>query len=123
MQTVTDWMTSFIRDRYNAVCEERDAYRTMQSELSGEFNTHTTLAKSTELQRQQLEQEAEKYRHDFTDAFNYLQIALVELGISDDEMSQLQDVNKLGTELKRRICELKEMFQNRIEENNNVGND
>jgi hypothetical protein len=119
LQTVTEWMTSFIRDRYNAVCEERDAYRTMQSELTGEFNTHTTLAKSTELQRQLLEQESEKYRYSYQEAYNYIQIALVELGISDDEMSRLNDVNKIGTELKHRIAELKEMFQSRMDENNN----
>lgn len=74
-------MTALIRDRYHTVVEERNAYQAMQSEMTGAIDTQSSLAKSREAQRQQLEQEAEKYRHLYQDAYNYLQISLVELGV------------------------------------------
>lgn len=74
-------MTALIRDRYHTVVEERNAYQAMQSEMTGAIDTQSSLAKSREQQRQQLEQEVEKHRHLYLDAFNYLQISLVELGV------------------------------------------
>eukprot|EP01033_Poteriospumella_lacustris_P001517 gene1517-1094_t len=116
---LTEWMTALIRDRYHTVVEERNAYQAMQSEMTGAIDTQSSLAKSREQQRQQLEQEVEKHRHLYLDAFNYLQISLVELGITDDEMARLSDVHKLGTELKHRIVALRDLFHRQMEENNN----
>lgn len=81
-ENLTEWLTGLLRDRYHAVLDERNAYQQMQFEMTGAIDAQSSLRKTSEQKREQLEQEREKFKHDFQDAFTYIQVALVELGVS-----------------------------------------
>lgn len=80
---LNDWTTSLIRDRYQAVCDERDAYQQMQFEMTGAINSASSLQKMSEKEREQLEQQLLRSDQMYLGARNALQSVLVELGVSE----------------------------------------
>eukprot|EP01031_Cornospumella_fuschlensis_P033956 gene33956-41092_t len=54
---LNEWITSLIRDRYHAVCDERNAYQQMQFDLTGAIDQASTLRKMSEREREDLEKQ------------------------------------------------------------------
>jgi hypothetical protein len=81
-ENLSEWVTSFIRDRYHLVCEERNAYQQMQSLMTGAIDNASSLHKMSEKEREQLEQQLTESSKAYLEARNVLQSTLVELGVS-----------------------------------------
>ena len=81
---MNDWTTSLIRDRYHAVCDERNAYQQMQFEMTGAIDNASNLHKMSEKERENLEQQLFRADQLYLGARNVLQSVLVELGVSDE---------------------------------------
>jgi multidrug resistance efflux pump len=79
---LNEWITSLIRDRYHAVCDERNAYQQMQFEMTGAIDQQSTLRKMSEKERQELEKQLAQANQSYLDARAVLQNMLVIMGVS-----------------------------------------
>lgn len=84
-ENLNEWMISLLRDRYHAVCDERNAYQQMQLEMTGAIDIQSSLHKSSEREKQQLESDLERWKQQCEMANTALQLALVDLGVSYPE--------------------------------------
>lgn len=105
-----------MRDRYHAVCDERNAYQHMQFEMTGAIDQASTLRKMSEREREELERLLANANQQFLDARAVVQNMLVIMGITEEEMSKLSDVGKMGQRLKISIAKMKESYERRLEE-------
>jgi hypothetical protein len=119
-ENLNEWATSLIRDRYHLVCEERNAYQQMQSLMTGAIDNASSAQKISEKEREQLEQQYQQMEKSFLEARTVLQNTVVEFGISDEEMSQLTDVHKIGVCLKSRISDIRNTCERKLAETQEV---
>lgn len=115
-ENLNEWITSFIRDRYHAVVDERNAYQQMQSEMTGAIDHVSTLKKMSEKERENLEKELHHAKLYANECKAVLQNMLVIMGITDDDMSRLTEIQKIGQKTKLSLAELKAGYEKRLEE-------
>lgn len=80
--SANNWSASLIRDRYLAVCDERNAYQQMQSEMTGVLDSASLAHKSSEVEKESLESELAQTSRDHAEALAILQGMLVIVGVS-----------------------------------------
>jgi hypothetical protein len=57
---LNDWLTHFMRDRYFAVCDERNAYQQMQSEMTAVLDTISCQTKAVEIDKEIVEKQLQE---------------------------------------------------------------
>ena len=77
-----NWSTTFTRDRYQNVCDERNAYQQMQIDMTGVLDNASLMRKSSEVEKNTLESELEMSTKSFSEAMNILRSMLVVVGVS-----------------------------------------
>ena len=80
--TLNDWLAHFMRDRYFAVCEERNAYQQMQSEMTAVLDTISCQTKSVEIDKEVVEKQLGEAIAAKQEAMDVLQGMLVIMGVS-----------------------------------------
>eukprot|EP01039_Chlorochromonas_danica_P000856 gene856-931_t len=113
---LNEWITSFIRDRYHAVRDERNAYQQMQFEMTGAIDQASTQRKMSEREREELEKQLKQANQQYLDTRAVVQNLLVIMGITEDEMAKLTDAGKIGQRLKNGIAKMKEDYERKLEE-------
>lgn len=99
--TLTDWISSLIRDRYFNINDERNAYMQMQYEMTGVLDNARTYHKSTIQEKDILEQQLNQAIQSSQEAMNVLQTVLVIMGITEEDMANLYDINRIGYYLEK----------------------
>ena len=84
-----EWSTSLIKDRFNFVREERDAYQQMQHEMTGILDTASKVKKSSLQEKEAIEREWMQSMKSNVDALSTFQDMLVILGVSKDHINRL----------------------------------
>jgi hypothetical protein len=119
-ENLNEWMSSLVRERFFAVCEERNAYQQMQTSLTGVIDNASNLQKESEREKEYLEQQLQEAKQLNEQAEKVLQNILIELGVTDDEMTNLSDLHKIGNSLKEKIVEFRQVYEKKLEEINEV---
>ena len=96
---ISEWVTSLLRDRYNIVKEERDAYRQLQDHFTGEMEVSSRQAKSSSQDMERLYKDVMDARSETEEAIRYIATALSIIGISEDEMRKLSTPAEHGNAL------------------------
>jgi len=78
---LNDWLAHFMRDRYFAVCEERNAYQQMQSELTAVLDTISCQTKAVEIDKDIVEKQLQDALLAKQEAINVLQSMLTIVGV------------------------------------------
>ena len=78
---LNDWLAHFMRDRYFAVCEERNAYQQMQSELTAVLDTISRQTKAVEIDKDIVEKQLQDALLAKQEALNVLQSMLTIVGV------------------------------------------
>lgn len=81
-ESLNDWLTHFMRDRYFAVCEERNAYQQMQSEMTAVLDTIASQTKCVEIDKDIVEKQLEDAILAKEEAVAMLRSMLVIMGVS-----------------------------------------
>ena len=112
-ENLSDWLNSLNRDRYNHVCEERDAYQGMQSELTGVLDSASTMQIEQEKEKLQVEGELRVVDHNYSEALTVMRDVLVTLGITEEDMNTVSESSKkMGNMLKAGILDMRNRMQN-----------
>lgn len=96
---LSEWVASLLRDRYNIIKEERDAYRQLQDHFTGEMEVSNRQAKTSSQDMERLYQDVLIARKETEDAIRYISTALSIIGISEDQMKQLITTSQYGNAL------------------------
>jgi hypothetical protein len=88
--------------------------------MTGAIDNASSAQKISEKEREQLEQQYQQMEKSFLEARTVLQNTVVEFGISDEEMSQLTDVHKIGVCLKSRISDIRNTCERKLAETQEV---
>ena len=78
---LNDWLTHFMRDRYYAVCEERNAYMQMQTEMTGVLDSLSSQSKIAEQDKDTAEKQLTDAILAKQEALMVLQNLLVNMGV------------------------------------------
>lgn len=81
VDTLNDWQSHFMRDRYFAVCDERNAYQQMQSEMTAVLDTIACQTKAVEIDKDLLQKQLEEALAAKQQAMQVLQSMLVIMGV------------------------------------------
>lgn len=79
---MTELVSSLLRDRYNTLRDERDAYQGMQAQMSGELHNATEQIYQLEQEKARFEEDIAGMRARADLAMEHLTIALQSLGVS-----------------------------------------
>ena len=108
LEYLDEWLSSLNRDRYAVVCEERDAYRMSQLELTSVIDAAAVAQSEQIRERFELEKELQQSKTQITEACLIMQGVLLILGITEDEMADISNkFKKMGGVLQRGILQLK----------------
>ena len=70
-----------MRDRYYAVCDERNAYQQMQSEMTAVLDTIASQTKAVEIDKDIVEKQLQESEHARRHALSVLQSMLIIVGV------------------------------------------
>ena len=96
---IADWVGSLLRDRYNIIKEERDAYRQLQDHFTGEMEVSSRQMKSSTQDMERLLKDVSDARRETEDVLRYIANALSIIGISEEEMKKLTTNAQYGNAL------------------------
>jgi hypothetical protein len=82
IDTLNDWVSHLIRDRFFSVNDERNAYVSMQGEMTGVLDSLAEEVRAAEAAKAQVEAQLSKAVNAKQDAMGVLQNMLVILGVS-----------------------------------------
>lgn len=84
-----EWITCILRERYQVVRDERDAYQQMQAQFSGEMATVTAEIHDSAQDRERLMVEIAQSRLAADDSLAAMQSILVVIGVTEEDMRSL----------------------------------
>jgi hypothetical protein len=79
---LSDWITSFYQDRYAVVKEERDNYKLVQDQFSGEMKSRADLLMEVAQEKQRMTDELHQAKKDKVEALLAMKRVLVRFGVS-----------------------------------------
>lgn len=79
---LNEWINCLQRERYHAICDERDAYQQMQLEMSGALDSASSNQKEKEKEKEEVEGELRASNKKVAEAQSILQSMLVIVGVS-----------------------------------------
>jgi hypothetical protein len=79
---LNDWIHCLQRERYHAVCDERNAYQQMQLAMTGALDTESSKGKSSELEKEAMEQELKVAVKLAAESQEILRAMLIIVGVS-----------------------------------------
>ena len=88
-------MTSLARDRYHAICDERDAYQQMQSEMTSAIDAVSIRLKSSEAEKEALSKELSQIKSVSKNALIALQNSLAVVGVCVDTPSTTSNIHAM----------------------------
>ena len=98
-EQIADWVGSLLRDRYNIIKEERDAYRQLQDHFTGEMEVSSRQMKSSTQDMERLLKDVSDAKKETEDVLRYIANALSIIGISEEEMKRLTTNAQYGNAL------------------------
>lgn len=96
---LSEWVASLLRDRYNIIKEERDAYRQLQDHFTGEMEVSNRQAKNSSQDMERLYKDVMDARSETEEAVRHIAKALSIIGISEEEMRRLSTTAEHGDAL------------------------
>ena len=78
---LNDWVASLLRDRYTIVKEERDAYRQLQDQFTGEMEVSQIQMKSSSQDLERLLNDVMMAKKETEEATRYIATALSIIGV------------------------------------------
>jgi len=100
---LSEWVASFLRDRYNIIREERDAYRQLQDHFTGEMEVSSRAAKTSSQDMERLYNDVFEAKKATEETVRFIATALSIIGISEEEMRKLSTPAQHGTALAKYI--------------------
>lgn len=100
---ISDWVGSLLRDRYNVIRDERDAYRQLQDHFTGEMEVSSRQAKTSSQDMERLYNDVFEAKKETEEAIRHIATALSIIGISEGEMRQLSSTSQHGAALAKYI--------------------
>lgn len=79
---LNEWISSIHQDRFMQVRDERDAYKQLQDQFSGEINSHKEKFETSALDKAKMEEELQLANSIASGALNVMKKVLVRFGVS-----------------------------------------
>ncbi|KAJ1394667.1 hypothetical protein B484DRAFT_407815, partial [Ochromonadaceae sp. CCMP2298] len=112
---LNEWLSHLMRDRYFSICEERVAYRSIQTEMSSFFDSTSAVAAKEKAERDALEKQLDAALQGQAEALAVLQGVLSMAGITEDEMSKLADnVDRIGACVQEKMVEMRQQIEHKF---------
>jgi hypothetical protein len=106
----SDWMSTLMTERYQAVREERDAYKSMQTHFSSEINSVTAIMHSSSQDNAKIQADLDTATQTVDEVFQMIKrlLAVVEVGDSDlIDPSACDAIGPAAEALERRVNEMR----------------